>query len=97
MNEERRRDPYIQWTTTPSLKRVKKRHCSNTCGPRDDHPQRSQSEGERQMSYDTTYIWNLKYCTNEPVCKTETNSQTQKSGFELPSSGERNGLGVWYW
>ena len=60
MNEERRRDPYIQWTTTPSLKRVKKRHCSNTCGPRDDHPQRSQSEGERQMSYDTTYMRNLK-------------------------------------
>lgn len=24
---------------------------------------------ERQISYNTTYMWNLKYCTNEPIYK----------------------------
>ena len=26
----------------------------------------------RQIPYDTTYMWDLKYGTNEPVYKTET-------------------------
>ena len=34
------------------------------------------SERERQISYDITYMWNLKYGTNEPIYKTETDSQT---------------------
>ena len=34
------------------------------------------SQKERQISYDITYMWNLKYGTNEPVYKTETDSQT---------------------
>ena len=29
---------------------------------------------ERQIPY-ITYIWNLKYATNEPIYKTETDSQ----------------------
>ena len=35
-----------------------------------------ESERERQIPYDITYMWNLKYDTNEPIYKTETNSQT---------------------
>ena len=31
---------------------------------------------ERQIPYDTTYMWNLKYDKNEPIYKTETDSQT---------------------
>ena len=31
---------------------------------------------ERQILYDITYMWNLKYDTNEPIYKTETESQT---------------------
>ena len=31
---------------------------------------------ERQISYDITYMWNLKYDTNELIYKTETDSQT---------------------
>ena len=42
---------------------------------RDFHTKRSESERERQISY-ITYIWNLKYDTNELVYKTETDSQT---------------------
>ena len=33
-------------------------------------------KSERQVPYDITYMWNLKYGTNEPICKTETDSQT---------------------
>ena len=32
----------------------------------------SKSERERQIPYDITYMWNLKYGTNEPIYKTET-------------------------
>ena len=31
---------------------------------------------ERQIPYDVTYMWNLKYDTNELIYKTETDSQT---------------------
>ena len=33
------------------------------------------SEGEKQISYDITYMWNLKYDTNELIYETETDSQ----------------------
>ena len=36
----------------------------------------SKSERERQIPYDITYTWNLKYDTDEPIYKTETDSQT---------------------
>ena len=45
-------------------------------GLRDYHTKQSKSEGERQIPYDITYMWNLKYDTNEPIYKTETDSQT---------------------
>ena len=32
---------------------------------------------ERQIPYDITYMWNLKYDTNEPIYETETESQTE--------------------
>ena len=31
---------------------------------------------KRQTPYDITYMWNLKYDTNEPIYETETDSQT---------------------
>ena len=34
------------------------------------------SQTERQMPYDITYMWNLKYDTNELIYKTEAGSQT---------------------
>ena len=50
--------------------------CSNMDATRDDHTKWSQSERERQLPYDITYMWNLKYGTNELIYKTETDSQT---------------------
>ena len=50
--------------------------CSNMDGPRDYHTKWSKADRERQIPYDITYMWNLKYDTNELICKTETDSQT---------------------
>ena len=50
--------------------------CSNMDAPRDYHTKWSKSEREKQIPYDITDMWNLKYDTNELVYKTETDSQT---------------------
>ena len=39
---------------------------------RDSHTKWSKSERERQTPYDTTYMWNLKYGTNELTYKTDS-------------------------
>ena len=36
----------------------------------------SKSEGEGFMPYDITYMWSLKYDTNEPTYETKADSQT---------------------
>ena len=38
---------------------------------RDSHTKRSKSERGRQIPYNITYIWNLIYGTNVPICKTK--------------------------
>ena len=38
--------------------------------------EQSKSERERRIPYDITYMWNLKYDTNERIYKIETDSQT---------------------
>ena len=50
--------------------------CSNMDGLKDYHTKWSKSDRERQISYDITYMWNLKCDTNELIYKTETDSQT---------------------
>ena len=50
--------------------------CSNMDGPRDYHTKWSKSERERQIPYGITYMWNLKYDTNELTYEMETDSQT---------------------
>ena len=41
--------------------------CSNMDGSRDCHTEWSKSDAERQISYDITYMWNLKNDTNELI------------------------------
>ena len=43
-------------------------------GPTDWHTKGSKADRERQISYDITYMWNLKYDTNELTYTTETDS-----------------------
>ena len=51
-------------------------------------------ERKGQILYDITYMWNLKYNTNESICETETGSQTQR--LVVVTGKERGGgLGVW--
>ena len=55
------------------------------------------SDRERQISYDITYMWNLKKSdTNELIYKTKTDSQTWKINLWLPKGKgqEREKLGV---
>ena len=52
---------------------------------------------QRQIPYDGTYTWKLKYDTNELIYKTETYSQTQRRDLWLP---RWKGVGVgkeWDW
>ena len=56
--------------------------------PRDYHTTSSKSERERQMAYDITYMWNIKYDTDEHICKTKTDSQTQGADVWLPVGWE---------
>ena len=49
--------------------------CSNVDGPRDYHTKQSKSEKERQIQYGITYIWNLKYNTNQHIYETKIDSQ----------------------
>ena len=58
-----------------AIRRMKYAICSNNMdGPRDYHTKRSKSERERQISYDITYMWNLKNDGNKLIYKRETDS-----------------------
>ena len=50
--------------------------CNNMDATRDYHTKWSKWERERKIPCDITYMWNLKYDTNELIYETETNSQT---------------------
>ena len=50
--------------------------CGNLDAPRDYHTKWRKSKRERQIPYDVTYTWNLKYDTNELIYETETDSET---------------------
>ena len=55
------------------------------------------SEGERQIPYDITYIWNLMYGTNKPIYRKETNSWIWRMDLWLPRGRGREleEPGVW--
>ena len=61
-------------------------------GPKDCHTKRSKSE--RQIPYDITYMYNLKYDANELIYKTETDSQTSGRLVVARERVGRDGLGV---
>ena len=42
------------------------------------------SQKEKDKYHDTSYTWNLKYDTNEPIYETETESETQRRDWWLP-------------
>ena len=54
-----------------AIKKQNNAICNNTDGSRDSHTNGSQSERERQILHYITYMWNLKYDTNEPIYGTK--------------------------
>ena len=73
-----------------------KKNCSNMDGPRDYHTKWSKSNRERQIAYDITYMWILKYDTNELLYKIETDlwHREQTCGCQ-EAGGMGDGLGFW--
>ena len=55
------------------------------------------SERERQILYDTTYMWNLKYDSNDSIYRNRNRSWTWRTDLWLPGIQERegDGWGVW--
>ena len=58
---------------------------------RDSHTKSIKSERERQMSLYITYMWNLKYFTNDPIYKIETDHGHGVQNFGC--QGEWEGMG----
>ena len=51
---------------------------------------------QRQTSHDSTYMWSLKNDTNDFICKTETDSQTEKTNIVTKKERqERDKLEAW--
>ena len=50
-------------------------------GPRDHHTKWGKSERERQIPYDITYMWYLKYATNELIYKTKQTHRHRKQTY----------------
>ena len=46
-------------------------------GPGNDHTKWSESDRERQIPYEITYMWNLNYDTNELIYETETDIESR--------------------
>ena len=59
-------------------------------GPRDCHTKWSESERERQISYDITYMWNLKYDINELFTKQKQTHRHRKQthGYQRGKVGK---------
>ena len=57
------------------------------------------SQREKDKYHMISHIWNLKYGTNEPIYRKETNSQTWRTEVWLPRGRGRewDGRGVWGW
>ena len=73
--------------------------CSNMDGPRDYHTKWSKPDGEKQISYDIAYMWDLKerykwtYIQNRNRPTDIENKVMLTKGDS--GGGEREKLGVW--
>ena len=77
MSGLRKSGTYIQWNSTQPQKKNEIMLFAATCiQPEIIYHIREVRQWEGQIPYNITYMWNLKYGTNEPIYKTETYSQT---------------------
>ena len=73
---------------------------SNMHGPTDYLTKWNKSERERQITYDITYMWNLKYDTNELTVKQKQTQRHREQTCGCQGEGGGGGvgkdeLGVW--
>ena len=66
--------------------------CSSMDGPRDT--KQSKSERERQIPYDVTYMWNLKYNTNEHICEKQQTHRHREQTCVCVAEGKIGSLGL---
>ena len=78
----------MQRNTTQLQKECNNAICSNRDGPRDYHIKWSKAERERRIPYGITFLWNLKYNTNELNCETESDSETRLVVAKVRGKGE---------
>ena len=66
-------------------------------GPRNYHTKWSNSDRERQIPYEITYICNLKNDTSELIYKIEMDSQMKKTPVVNKKESEKgkDKLGIW--
>ena len=79
--------------TTEYYSTMKKKNntiCRNIDVTRDCHTNCSQSEREKQIPYDTTYMWNPKYDTNKSI-KQNHEHREQTGGCQGERSEGRTG------
>ena len=62
-----------------AIKRTKNAICRNMDVTREYHTKWSKSEREKQITYDITYMWNLKYDTYELIYERETDSHREQT------------------
>ena len=58
-------------------------------GFRDYHTKWSESDRERQIPYEITYMWNLNYDTNELIYETETDIESRLVTAKEEGVGKR--------
>ena len=63
-------------------------------GPRNYHTQLSKSERQRQIPYNTTYMWNLKQDLREDTYETETDSDIENKLMVAKGEGRIGSLGL---
>ena len=69
MRYRHRMEPYS------AIKAMSNAICNSKGGPRDDHTKYLKSDRASQTLHAKTYMWNLKYDSDELAYETETDSQ----------------------
>ena len=68
--------------------------CSNIDGPRDYHTKWSKSDRDRQISYDITYMWNLKKRWYKWTYLQNRNKPTDIENKLMDTNEQREGGGI---
>ena len=92
MNGLRRCGTYINVILLSHKKEGNDAICSNIDATRHSQTKWSKSERKRQIPYDITYMRNLKYDTNDPIYKKETDPGHGEQICGCKGEGRGNGV-----